>query len=78
MLSGEDMRKPETTETVYTFVLNYFETTHCAPTLREIAEGCHMGKSTASEYIKILAKEGRLYYSPGKRRALSLPYKNLH
>ncbi|MCC6615328.1 MAG: hypothetical protein IT320_17770 [Anaerolineae bacterium] len=63
----------QNTEAVYAFVCDYFERYKYAPSEREIAEGCYLARRSVRQHLQILFKQGRLYRTPGKRRALSLP-----
>ncbi len=60
------------TETVYTFIRAYIHQHHLPPTLREIAEGCHIGRSTTLRHLDRLEAWGRLFREPGKARSIYL------
>jgi DNA-binding MarR family transcriptional regulator len=60
------------TESVYSFIREYIHLHHLPPTLREIAEGCHIGRSTTLRHLDRLEAGGRLVREPGKARSICL------
>lgn len=60
------------TETVYTFIRAYIHLHHLPPTLREIAEGCHIGRSTTLRHLDRLEAWGWLFREAGKARGIYL------
>ena len=57
---------------VYKFVKAYIrEHTH-PPTLREIAVGCYLARSTAAYHLQKLEHKGYIRREPGRARGLTL------
>jgi len=54
-------RDRTTADIVYDFIRHYIEThDQLSPSIREIAEGCYMGLSTAAYYVRVLQSQGRI------------------
>ena len=61
---------------VFRFIKTYLKShQQLSPSLREIAEGCHMHTSTAARYVELLAAEGRIERQPGRARTIRLTKK---
>jgi SOS-response transcriptional repressor LexA len=66
-------RYSDSLDEVYDFIYNYIQTNdEVSPSIREIAEGCHLHVSTASRYVHLLALAGRIRIAPGKARSIRL------
>lgn len=61
-----------TTLAVYTFIRAYLEKEGYPPSLREIATGCFIGRSTLYRHLDRLETLGCLIRQPGQARSLSL------
>jgi repressor LexA len=57
---------------IYDFIKSYIQQNGYSPNLREIAKGCHVGRSTASRYLDRLEAKGRITRIPGHARSISL------
>ncbi len=57
---------------VYDFVRAYIQTRGYSPSLREIAAGCHMGRSTVTRYLDRLEVQGRIVREIGTARSIRL------
>ncbi len=54
-------RDRTTADTVYEFIRHYIEThEQLSPSIREIADGCYLGLSTAAYYVRELQLQGRI------------------
>lgn len=61
------------TNTVYRFIINFFEENGYAPSFREIAEGTGIkSTSTVQGHMNILHNDGKIQYEPTKSRAIKL------
>lgn len=64
----------ETTETVYHFVVSYIRDNGYPPAVRDICAGVGIrSTSTIHGHLKRLQDSGRIQYSSGKRRAITIP-----
>ncbi len=63
---------PENTELVYRFIRKYINENGFAPTLREIADGCFMGRSSVMRHLDRLDAWGLIIRDPGKARGMRL------
>jgi len=61
-----------TTETVYHFVHDYIQAHRIAPSIREIAEGTYIGRSTVVRHLDRLEALGRIIRTPGRARSIRL------
>jgi SOS-response transcriptional repressor LexA len=61
-----------TTEVVYQFIQDYMEREGIAPSIREIAEACYMGRSTVQRHLDRLAAWGWIIQRPGRARGIVL------
>lgn len=59
-------------EIVYSFIVNYIHQQGYSPSLREIAAGCTIGRSTASRYVDKLEAQQRVIRDEGKARSIRL------
>lgn len=57
---------------VYHFIVQYIQKNGFAPNLREIGEGCHIGRSTTIRYLDRLELQRRITREPGRARSISL------
>ena len=64
--------------TVYAFLQSYIATHHRAPSIREIAAGCFMGKSTILRGLDILEARGQIERVPGQARSITLTENTPH
>jgi len=62
----------EMTEGVYTFIRDYIREHRIPPSIREIATGCYIGRSSVVRYLDKLEAQGRLILHPGQARGISL------
>jgi SOS-response transcriptional repressor LexA len=61
-----------TTEIVYKFIQDYIQREGIAPSIREIAEGCYLGRSTVQRHLDRLAAWGWIIQRPGRARGIVL------
>lgn len=59
-------------ESVYNFVQRYIDQHHYAPSQREIARACFMGKSTVLRCLDKLEAKGLISREPGRARGIGL------
>jgi SOS-response transcriptional repressor LexA len=59
-----------TTEVVYKFIQDYIHQEGIAPSIREIAEGCYLGRSTVQRHLDRLASWGWIIQRPGRARGI--------
>lgn len=58
---------------IYSFIEHFIETEGFSPAIRDICTGCNIqSTSTVHSYLKRLEAEGKITYSSGKRRAITL------
>jgi repressor LexA len=62
----------ESTEKVYQFLKNYIEERNYPPTVREIADGCALARSSVTRHLDRLEMQGRIERLPGKARGIRL------
>lgn len=62
----------EIAETVYTFLRAYMAKHQRPPSIREIAAGCYMGKSTVTRGLDILEARGLIRRVAGQARSITL------
>lgn len=60
-------------EQVYQFIVAYIDEHGNNPTLREIAAGCYIGRSTTYRFLDKLEAQGRIIREPGQARSIRLP-----
>ena len=60
------------TQSVYLFLKDYIKKHTHPPTLREIAEGCHLSPSAVTRHLERLEGEGKLFREPGRARGITL------
>lgn len=63
------------TQTVYGFIYQYIQTQGYPPSLREIATGCFVGRSTLYRHLDRLEMGGYIAREPGRARSLALTSK---
>lgn len=61
-----------TTEAVYQFIQEYIQREGIAPSIREIAEACYLGRSTVPRHLDRLAAWGWIVQRPGRARGIVL------
>jgi repressor LexA len=61
-----------TTATVYEFLCVYIAAHGYAPSLREIAAGCFIGRSSVTHHLDRLEVSGKLVRDPGQARSIRL------
>ncbi len=61
-----------TTKAVYAFIQDYMQREGSAPTIREIAEACYLGRSTVQRHLDRLAAWGWIIQRPGRARGIVL------
>jgi SOS-response transcriptional repressor LexA len=61
-----------TTEAVYDFIHDYVQRDGVAPSIREIADGCYLGRSTVQRHLDRLAIWGWVVLLPGRARGIVL------
>lgn len=61
-----------TTEAVYKFICEYWEQEGSAPSIREIAAACYLGRSTVQRHLDRLAAWGWIIQRPGRARGIVL------
>lgn len=59
-------------ECVYSFIADFVKSHGYSPTLREIADGCYLGRSTVVRYLDKLEAKGRIAREEGKPRSIAL------
>lgn len=64
----------ETTDLVYGFIQDFISQKGHAPSQREIARGCYLAQSSVRYHLSKLQADGRIGYSRGKARALSIAH----
>jgi repressor LexA len=58
---------------IYEFIAHFIQREGFSPTIRDICEGCEIqSTSTVHSYLKRLESEGKINYTSGKRRAITL------
>ena len=62
-----------TTAAVYAFIQAYLAKHPYAPTVREIATGCHLAPSSVFYHLDRLEAAGHIQREPGVSRGLFLP-----
>jgi repressor LexA len=62
----------QTVENLYSFIQTYIQENGYSPSLREISEGCYLGRSTVLRYLDKLEAKGRITRAEGKARSISL------
>ena len=55
---------------IVSFIRDYTDTYGFAPSLREIGEHCHIGRTTVSRYLDKLVIQGRITRMAGRARSL--------
>jgi SOS-response transcriptional repressor LexA len=61
-----------TTEAVYAFIEAYIQNEGLAPSIREIAAGCHLSRATVPYHLNRLDAWGWIVLLPGKARGIVL------
>lgn len=65
------MRKNENYIKIYNFIINYYKDNCCAPTFREIGEGCDIqSTATIHRYIHQMEKDGVVELSGKANRTI--------
>ena len=64
----------ETSETVYQFICDYIQLQGYAPTLREIAAACYLGRSTVIRHLDKLEAAGRITREGGQARSITITH----
>ena len=64
----------DTLEAVYEFIRDYIATYHRSPTIREIADGVYIGRSTVVRYLDRLHAQERIIRTPGQHRSIRLVF----
>ena len=67
-----DNHVEQTLEALYGFIQLYIQENGYSPSLREIAVGCFLGRSTVLRYLDKLEAKGRITRAEGKARSISL------
>jgi len=62
----------QTLEGIYDFIRRYIAENGYAPSLREISDGCYLGRSTVLRYLDKLEAKGRISRTMGKARSITL------
>jgi DNA-binding MarR family transcriptional regulator len=60
------------TQTIYRFLLKYFEQHRACPSYQEIAQGCYMAPSTISRHLDRLEMAGVIERVEGQKRNIRL------
>ena len=55
----------ETLDIILKFVNRYYQENHASPTIRDVAEGTGVARSTAHRYLQVLSERGLLEYDGG-------------
>ena len=63
-----------TADLIYQFILTYYEQHKLFPTQRDIAEGCHLARSSVYYQLNRLEAQGRIERAPGRQRSLFIPH----
>lgn len=61
-----------TTEVVYAFIWKYWQQEGTAPSIREIAQNCYLGRSTVQRHLDRLAAWGWIIQRHGRARSIIL------
>jgi SOS-response transcriptional repressor LexA len=64
----------ETADLIYDFIVDHYEQHGVYPTQREIAEGCHLARSTVYYQLNRLEAQERIERLPGRQRSLFIPH----
>jgi SOS-response transcriptional repressor LexA len=59
-------------EKLYGFIQIYIHENGYSPSLREISDGCYLGRSTVLRYLDKLEAKGRITRTEGRARSISL------
>jgi SOS-response transcriptional repressor LexA len=59
-------------DSVYEFIRSYQARYHIPPTIREIADGCHLGTTTVHYHLKRLQANRRIAFTKRKARSIVL------
>lgn len=60
------------TEKVYQFLKAFVRANNFPPTVRELADGCGMSRSSVTRHLDRLEAMGRITRQPGKARGITL------
>ena len=71
-----DNHVEQTLEALYDFIQNYIHENGYSPSLREISDGCYLGRSTVLRYLDKLEAKGRIVRTMGRARSIALPEKH--
>lgn len=61
---------------IYQFIQTYIVQNGFSPSLREISDGCYVGRSTVLRYLDRLAAQGLISRQDGKARSIHLTEKS--
>lgn len=62
----------ELTRTLWIFIAEYIQAHGYPPSIREIAQHCHLGRTTVVRYLDRLEAQGHLRRSTGVARSITL------
>jgi DNA-binding MarR family transcriptional regulator len=62
-----------TADLIYDFIRTFHEQNGVYPTQREIANGCHLARSSVYYQLNRLEAQGRIQRRPGQQRSLFIP-----
>jgi repressor LexA len=62
----------DTTEQVYSFLCQYIEEHGYSPSIRDIALGCYIGRSTVIRHLDKLEGQGRISREPEQPRSIGI------
>ena len=62
----------QTLEGLLTFIREYIHENGYSPSLREISDGCYLGRSTVMRYLDKLEARGRISRAIGKARSIAV------
>lgn len=68
----DNQREHPTFESVYNFIFEFTGEHGFSPTLREIAKGCYLGRSTVLRCLDKLEFQGKISREPNKARSIVL------
>jgi SOS-response transcriptional repressor LexA len=72
-LRSEEGNEDELTEEVYTAIVEAIKRERMSPTLREIAEACHISKTMVQSHLQRLEAQGRITRGEGHRSIHLVP-----
>lgn len=72
MIKHAKLQNVYLTQTIYRFLLDYFEQHRACPSYQEISHGCYMAPSTISRHLDRLEMAGVIERVEGQKRNIRL------